>query len=44
MDGRGPLSSDPAFVKLQEHFDAAGKNLNINDLFKEDPDRFKTFR
>ena len=29
MEGRGPLKSDPAYVKLQEYFEANGDKLNI---------------
>ena len=44
MEGRSPLRSDPAYVKLQEYFDANGASLNINDEFQKDPDRFNKFR
>jgi len=43
MDGRGALTSDPAFVKLKEYFDASGSKININEEFKADPDRFSKF-
>merc|ERR1719334_155493 len=43
MEGRGPLRSDPAFVKLQEFFDASGAGININSEFKKDPERFNKF-
>jgi len=43
MEGRGPLKSDPAYVKLQEYFEANGDKLNINAEFQKDPERFKKF-
>jgi len=43
MDGRGALSSDAAFVKLQEHYNAKGKEISINQLFANDSDRFEKF-
>ena len=44
MEGRGQLKSDPAYVKLQEYFEANGDKLNINAEFQKDPERFKKFR
>lgn len=43
MDGKGPLREDAAFKKLQEYFNAHGKDININKLFKEDADRFNKY-
>lgn len=44
MDGRRPLTADPAFIKLKEYFEANGANISINNEFKADPDRFSKFR
>jgi hypothetical protein len=44
MDGRGALSSDAAFVKLQEHYNAKGKEISINQLFADDSERFEKFQ
>jgi len=43
MDGRGPLTSDPAFIKLKEYFDGHGADINIQSLFNADPERFNKF-
>nr|CAG4643797.1 EOG090X02RQ [Lepidurus arcticus] len=43
MDGKSFLLEDPAWQALQKHFDSKGKNLNIGQLFQEDPDRFNKF-
>jgi glucose-6-phosphate isomerase len=43
MDGRGPLTSDAAFVQLKEYFDQHGADINIHDLFNQDPERFNKF-
>lgn len=39
-----PLTKEPAYQKLQEWFNANGKNLNIKALFESDPARFDKFR
>ena len=44
MDGRGSLKEDAAFVKLQEHFDQQGNEINIAKLFGSDAGRFSKFR
>jgi len=43
MDGRGTLAQDEAFVKLQEHRNQQGDNINIANLFASDSDRFSKF-
>ncbi|KAL0861305.1 hypothetical protein ABMA27_008864 [Loxostege sticticalis] len=37
------LRKDPAFQKLQEHFNANGEKLNISQLFQQDAGRFDKF-
>ena len=44
MDGRGPLTQDPAYLKLKEHFDEKGASINIAKLFADDADRFAKFK
>ena len=44
MDGRGTLREDPAFAKLQEHFNQQGSEINIANLFASDSGRFSKFR
>ncbi len=44
MDGRGPLTGDGAYKKLQEFYDKTGKNIKIADEFKSDANRFSNFR
>ena len=44
MDGRGSLQQDSAFVKLQEHFNQVGNEINIAKLFASDSGRFSKFR
>ena len=44
MDGRGSLQQDAAFVKLQEHFNQVGNEINIAKLFASDSGRFSKFR
>jgi len=43
MDGRGTLAQDEAFMKLQEHRNQQGDNINIASLFASDSDRFSKF-
>jgi len=43
MDGRGTLAQDEAFMKLQEHRNQQGDNINIANLFASDSDRFSKF-
>lgn len=44
MEGKAYLNDDEAFQNLQKYFQEKGKNLNIHQLFAEDPDRFKKYR
>ena len=44
MDGKGPLSKDAAFAKLQALYDAQGKDIQLKELFAKDADRFNKFR
>jgi len=44
MDGRGALTADEAFVKLQLYFNQHGKDISINQLFAQDPERFEKFQ
>ena len=44
MEGRGPLTADEAYKKLETYFSANGKNFNISEEFDKDPDRFTKFR
>ncbi|KAL0811716.1 hypothetical protein ABMA28_009158 [Loxostege sticticalis] len=37
------LRKDPAFQKLQEHYNANGEKLNISQLFQQDAGRFDKF-
>ena len=43
MEGRGPLKSDEAYKALEAYFLANGSNINIAELFTQDPDRFSKF-
>jgi len=43
MDGKPMLTEDPAFIKLGKHVQESGSKLNINQLFQQDPERFKKF-
>ncbi len=44
MDGRGPLTGDEAYKKLQDYYNKNGAGINIANLFASDPDRFSKFR
>lgn len=44
MDSLPPLTSTAAFQNLQKFFDANKTKININALFKNDPERFKKLR
>ena len=44
MDGKGPLTQDDAYKKLQELFNASGKSINLKELFAADKERFAKFR
>lgn len=43
MDGKTFLTEDEAFQKLQKYFQEKGKDLNIYQMFQQDPERFKKF-
>ncbi|KAJ0171378.1 hypothetical protein K1T71_012928 [Dendrolimus kikuchii] len=43
MESKVSLRTDLAFVKLQEYYNSNGEKINIQQLFQEDPDRFKKF-
>ena len=38
------LADDPAWKALKDHFDTAGKSLNMRDMFAEDSERFNKLR
>ena len=44
MEDNTFLTEDPAFQNLERHFKDHGSKININQLFKDDPDRFHQFR
>ncbi len=37
------LTEDPAFYALKKYYDLKGKTLDMRQLFKDDPDRFKKY-
>lgn len=41
---RAQLTSEESWKCLQTYFDTNGKNVNILQMFKEDPKRFEKFR
>ncbi|XP_025832171.1 glucose-6-phosphate isomerase [Agrilus planipennis] len=43
MEARPFLTSDSAYKKLQEYYNSNGNQININQLFSQDPERFKKF-
>ncbi|KAF7379634.1 hypothetical protein HZH68_016582 [Vespula germanica] len=43
MKSKPELTSEPAWVKLQECFDKTGSQVNIYNLFQEDANRFQNF-
>nr|CAG4641535.1 EOG090X02RQ [Eurycercus lamellatus] len=43
MDGKSFLTDDSAYQNLLKYFQEKGKNVNINQLFQQDPDRFKKY-
>ncbi|XP_063833593.1 glucose-6-phosphate isomerase [Ostrinia nubilalis] len=43
MEPKITLRKDPAFQKLQEHYNANGEKLNIPQLFQQDAGRFNKF-
>lgn len=42
--GLGDLSQDPVYTKLVAYWKENGSKLDMRDLFKNDPERFKKFR
>ena len=44
MDPKPSLKSEPAYQKLEALYNSAGKQLNMNDLFAADGQRFSKFR
>lgn len=43
MKPKADLTSEAAWTKLQECFNRTGNQINIHNLFKEDPNRFQNF-
>ncbi|CAH1640771.1 unnamed protein product [Spodoptera littoralis] len=43
MEPKVNLKQDPAFVEIQKFYDANADKINIQQLFKEDADRFNKF-
>ncbi len=44
MDGNAFLTEDAAFINLQKYFQEKGKDLNIHQLFVQDPERFNKYK
>lgn len=44
MEGKAFLTEEAAYKSLQDYYKKNGSKLVINQLFKEDPDRFKKYR
>lgn len=44
MEGKAFLTEEAAYKNLQDYYNKNGSKLVINQLFKEDPDRFKKYR
>lgn len=44
MDPKVNLQQDTAFKKLQDYYSVNAEKINIQQLFQQDPDRFKKFR
>lgn len=42
--GLGDLSQDPVYTKLVAYWKENGAKLDMRDLFKNDPERFKKLR
>lgn len=38
------LTNDSAFKKLRNYHDQMASKLNLNELFSQDPERFKKFQ
>ncbi|XP_047487013.1 glucose-6-phosphate isomerase-like [Penaeus chinensis] len=43
MEGKAYLTEEAAYKNLQDYYNKNGSKLVINQLFKEDPDRFKKY-
>ncbi|XP_063605134.1 glucose-6-phosphate isomerase-like, partial [Penaeus indicus] len=43
MEGKAFLTEEAAYKNLQDYYNKNGSKLVINQLFKEDPDRFKKY-
>nr|QXJ08893.1 glucose-6-phosphate isomerase [Penaeus japonicus] len=43
MEGKAFLTEEAAYKSLQDYYNKNGSKLVINQLFKEDPDRFKKY-
>lgn len=43
-DKRVKLSMDPIYKKLKDYCCRHGEEINILELFKQDPDRFNKYR
>lgn len=44
MKAKAELTTEPAWVKLQQYYDSEGSKIKIYDLFQQDPKRFEKFR
>ena len=44
MEGKSFLTEDIAYQNLLKYFQEKGNKLNMNQLFQEDPDRFKKYK
>ena len=44
MDAKPSLKAEPAFQRLEALYNSSGKQLNMNELFAADAQRFDKFR
>lgn len=44
MESKPRLTQEATWKKLQDYFNSNGDKININNLFKENPDRFNKYR
>lgn len=44
MEGKAFLTEEAAYKNLQDYYNKNGSKLVLNQLFKEDPNRFKKYR
>lgn len=44
MESKPHLTSEPIWQKIQQYYDAKGRNLVIKELFASDPQRFNKLR